>query len=275
MSNSSLLKKSNTELLLLAAQSCSSYKNAAPFPHVTLDGLFNESMLRSIVTEFPDLDKQQDIYFNNPNELKFASNDESRFGPATLELLHALNAQPFLQFLTTLTGIDGLIPDPYLWGGGLHQIKRGGYLKIHADFNRHPLLNLNRRINLLVYLNEHWDETYGGHFELWDKEMKGCVKSILPVFNRMVIFNTADHSFHGHPDPLTCPPGESRKSIALYYYTNGRPAEEMAAGNRITTDFRSREADALSMSLFNHSLNFITDLTPPLFLKMYKRNKKK
>jgi 2OG-Fe(II) oxygenase superfamily len=130
----------------------------------------------------------------------------------------------FLQFLETLTGFGGLIPDMNFEGGGLHQIERGGFLKIHLDSNTHPRFPLARRINLLLYLNRDWREEYHGQLELWDKEMSCCVHKILPVFNRCVIFTTSDLSYHGHPDRLECPPGMTRKSIAVYYYTEGRPA---------------------------------------------------
>jgi Rps23 Pro-64 3,4-dihydroxylase Tpa1-like proline 4-hydroxylase len=104
----------------------------------------------------------------------------------------------------------------------------GGFLKVHVDFNRHPLLNLDRRLNLLVYLNEDWRDEYGGHLELWPADMSRCERRILPVFNRTVVFSTTDASFHGHPAPLACPEGMSRKSVSFYYYTNGRPAHEGA-----------------------------------------------
>ena len=139
-------------------------------------------------------------------------------------LLYQLNSSVFVNFLEELTGVGGLIPDPHFEGGGLHQIERGGFLKIHADFNRHPKLNLDRRLNLLLYLNEDWKDDYGGHLELWDREVARCVKRIAPVFNRCVVFTTTDFSFHGHPEPLACPPAVTRKSLALYYYSNGRPA---------------------------------------------------
>jgi Rps23 Pro-64 3,4-dihydroxylase Tpa1-like proline 4-hydroxylase len=93
---------------------------------------------------------------------------------------------------------------------------------VHADFNRHEKLNLDRRLNLLLYLNRDWKEEYGGHLQLWTRDMGRCVVKVLPVFNRCVVFSTTDFSYHGHPDPLTCPPGRTRKSIAMYYYTNGR-----------------------------------------------------
>jgi Rps23 Pro-64 3,4-dihydroxylase Tpa1-like proline 4-hydroxylase len=143
-----------------------------------------------------------------------------------------LNSAAFLQFLQILTGIkEPLIGDPYLAGGGMHEIKKGGFLKVHADFNKHPELKLDRRINVLVYLNKDWKEEYGGYFELWDKSMSNCEKKIAPIFNKMVIFSTTDYSYHGHPDPLTCPEDRSRKSLALYYYSNGRPVGEINKDN--------------------------------------------
>ena len=120
---------------------------------------------------------------------------------------------------------ETLIPDPYLWGGGYHELKNGGYLNIHADFNVHPQLELNRRINLLIYLNKNWKENYGGSLELWDRKMKNCIKKIVPIFNRVVIFNTNDFSYHGNPEKINHPENISRKSIALYYYSNGQPRE--------------------------------------------------
>ena len=136
------------------------------------------------------------------------------------------NSSTFVDFLERLTGITGIIPDPHFRGGGLHQILPGGFLKVHADFNKQQRLNLDRRLNVLLYLNKDWPESYGGHFELWNHEMTQCEKRALPLFNRLVVFSTTDFSYHGHPDPLTCPAGRSRKSLALYYYTNGRPPEE-------------------------------------------------
>ena len=122
--------------------------------------------------------------------------------------------------------------------------KKGGFLKVHSDFNLHPQLNLNRRLNLLLYLNKDWKEEWGGHLELWDKDMKSCKVKISPNFNKLVIFNTTDYSFHGHPNPLACPEDVTRKSLALYYYTNGRPSNEInpALGESAqTTLYQKRE----------------------------------
>jgi hypothetical protein len=125
-----------------------------------------------------------------------------------------------------MTGATGLVSDPFLEGGGLHQIARGGRLAVHADFSVHPRLGLDRRLNLLLYLNRDWDEDWGGELELWSGDMSRCAKKVAPAFNRLVVFKTTDRSFHGHPDPLDCPAGVARRSIALYYYSNGRPRSE-------------------------------------------------
>jgi hypothetical protein len=261
-------------LLASGLKACSAYCGAEPYPHICVDNFFDAGLVLRVAEEFPELGGKKDIRFNDPNQLKLASRGEYRFGPATRDLVHFLNSQPFLEYLSALTGIAGLIPDPYFSGGGLHEIRRGGFLKIHADFSKHPDLQLDRRVNLLLYLNENWEESYGGNFELWDREMKRCVKSFLPVFNRMVIFNTTDVSYHGHPDPLNCPEGRSRRSIALYYYTNGRPPGEVRSVNRINTSFKARESDGAKMRNFNRVKDWVTAVTPPFLLKLFYRRMK-
>jgi hypothetical protein len=103
---------------------------------------------------------------------------------------------------------------------------RGGHLKVHADFNRHPKTELERRLNVLIYLNRDWKDEYGGAFELWNEDMTRCETKVMPYFNRCVVFSTTSRSFHGHPEPLECPEDRTRKSLALYYYTKDRPAAE-------------------------------------------------
>ena len=111
------------------------------------------------------------------------------------------------------------MPDPHLEGGGLHQIVPGGHLGVHVDFNRHPRTGLERRLNVLMYLNRDWKEEYGGALELWRAEPRRREQRILPLWGRLVVFSTTDRSYHGHPEPLACPEGMTRKSVALYYYS--------------------------------------------------------
>jgi Rps23 Pro-64 3,4-dihydroxylase Tpa1-like proline 4-hydroxylase len=167
-----------------------------------------------------------------------------------------------LDFLETLTGIQGVISDPHFVGGGLHQIVPGGKLDVHADFNRHNKLKIDRRINVLVYMNKDWHEEYGGHFELWDKEMKQAEAKILPLFNRCAIFSTTSTSYHGHPTPLSCPPDRTRKSIATYYYTAGRPEEEVNADH--STLFQRRPEDKEVPAVVSKTKELLRGLTPPL-----------
>ncbi|MCS7004270.1 MAG: 2OG-Fe(II) oxygenase [Cytophagales bacterium] len=230
------------ELLQKAEELAPQYQKAYPFPHIVIDNFFDDKILEQVLEEFPDAHQIDWQRYNSPNERKLACNKEEEFGNKTLHFIHMLNSSIFIEFLEKLTGIQNLIPDQNLIGGGLHQILPGGLLKIHADFNLHPKTKLSRRLNVLIYLNKNWKEEYGGHFELWDTEMKACRVKVLPIFNRMAIFSTTSTSYHGHPDPLTCPEGMSRKSIAMYYYTNGRPENEIIAGlEEHTTIFKPRD----------------------------------
>lgn len=203
------------------------YRTADPFPHVAIDGLFRDDDLESVLAEFPRPEETQWMAFDSPTEKKLGFFHEySTISPAIRTFLDAMNGFEMLLFLEALTGIEGLIPDPYFGGGGIHQIEPGGFLKIHADFNVHPKLKLDRRVNMLIYLNKDWQDEWGGHLELWNPDMTTCRQQIAPLFNRTVVFSTTDTSYHGHPRPLLSPPGVTRKSVSLYYYTAGRPEAE-------------------------------------------------
>ncbi|MDQ3032896.1 MAG: 2OG-Fe(II) oxygenase [Myxococcota bacterium] len=252
-------------LVAVARAHASGYRSAAPFAHTVIDGLFPREVLDRVVEEFPSPRSEGWERYDDPLQKKLGSRDEERVGASTRLLLHELNSAPFVQFLEELTGISGLVPDPWFEGGGLHQIERGGMLKVHVDFNKHTLLGLDRRINVLIYLNEDWDEAWGGHLELWDTEMKRAERRIAPRFNRMVVFNTTDFANHGHPDPLQCPEHRQRRSLALYYYSNGRPASEVAASH--TTIFKRRPGETIPRTLNEIGEN----LLPPVVLDAIRR----
>jgi len=206
------------------------YQGNSPFPHIVIDGFFAPNALREVLAEIPSPLTSRDLINNDLKDIqehKYAWRDVGRLGSKSLRLIHYLSAKPFLDYLTVLSGIEGLVPDPYLFGGGFHQILRGGKLAVHADFNLHPQIKLYRRMNMLLYLNEDWDTRWGGDLELWPADMSQCGQKIAPLFNRMVVFNTTDTSFHGHPEPLDCPPDVIRKSLALYYYTHDRLHDQM------------------------------------------------
>jgi hypothetical protein len=218
-------------LQAMAADLGQSYQQAQPFPHIVVDGLFDTAILEQVIAEFPRVDEPVWRRHVHRNSLKLSLNQPQHMGPTTRGLLTALNSAAFLGVLETLTGIDGLIPDPYFEGGGLHQIGPGGFLGIHADFNVHDKLKLDRRLNLLLYLNQDWPASYGGELELWDTGMQAAQRKVAPLFNRMVVFSTNDNSYHGHPQPLSCPDDRARQSLALYYYTAGRPEAEKSAAH--------------------------------------------
>src|SRR5213078_3889745 len=230
-------------LLALAEEKREAYAAGHPYPHIVMDDFLPPEVLDSVLAEFPKPQQAEWETFDSPLERKLASNDDSAMGEATRHVLAELNSGPFIDFLERLTGIEGLVPDPHFGGGGLHQIERGGHLKVHADFNRHPRTDLERRLNVLLYLNRDWKPEYGGALELWSRDMKTSEAQILPFFNRCVVFSTTDTSFHGHPEPLTCPEGETRKSIALYYYTKQPPAD--AGGGEHNTLFQARPGEEL------------------------------
>ena len=252
--------RNRSQLQSLATALHREYVAARPYPHIVIDNLFDDDVLSEILDSFPDVNSINWKEYATPEEIKLESQDTSQIPPKILSFLALLNSAQFLEFLETITGIHGLISDPYFDGGGLHQIVRGGKLEIHSDFNRHQKLNLDRRLNLLIYLNKDWRKEYGGHFELWDREMTSSQKKVLPTFNRTVLFGTTDYTYHGHPDPLMCPEGVTRKSLALYYFSNGRPEEEI--GESHTTLFQRRPGKTFGVP-FKHALRMCV---PPILM---------
>jgi len=249
------------KLKALAHANAAEYAAAKPFPHIYFDNFLPIEAAEAALAAFPEPHAVKFKEFTNQNEKKLAFESVEKLPAPIRDVLFFLNSRPIVQFLEILTGIKGVIPDPYFVGGGLHQIKPGGHLEVHADFNWHEEMQLDRRINLLVYLNKDWHESYGGHFELWDREMKGAEAKILPLFNRCAIFSTTDFSFHGHPTPLACPPDRFRRSMATYYYSNGRPAEEVSSSH--STVFKSRPG-AAPVKEETSGKSLLHQVTPPI-----------
>lgn len=240
------------------------YLGAEPFAHISFDGLFNDSLLKEIASEFPSAEQMSGAFKGEIQGGKFTESDWSKFGPATQSFVSACNSGPFLHALTSLTGIEGLIADPYLAGGGQHQTGAGGRLKVHSDFNVHPFLNLTRRLNMLVYLNEGWQAEWGGSLELWDKDMTTAVVKIPPTLGKVAIFSTTDESFHGLPDPINPPDGVFRRSIAFYYFTADASTPEARSTlwkERPNEDFLSRPSARLKQSA-GHLRQAIKSLKP-------------
>lgn len=194
------------------------YQSATPYNHICIDNFLPEAVIervRADIASLPDADRS----FDRAQERYKTSYNPDRLPAYTRHLFHAFNSRPFILFLEKMTGIEGLIPDPYFSGAGIHRVANGGHLDIHADFNQHKRMNLERRLNVLIYLNPDWREEWGGSFEVWDKQMSNKMSSFVPLYNRMVCFSTGSDTFHGNPEPVNHPTGEPRQSIALYYYT--------------------------------------------------------
>jgi len=216
------------------------YQSQTPYPHISLADFLDPAMARAAMEVFPEPNSSAWIQYKHANENKLGLTKRELFPPAIGRVVDELNSPEFLAWLSQLTGIAGLVSDETLEGGGLHQSSRGGFLNVHADFTmHHHRKNWRRRINLIVYLNERWRPEWGGALEVWDPEVTHCVAKYQPMLNHAVIFNTVDDSFHGYPDPLTCPEGVSRKSLALYYYT---PEASAARAGR-STNYRARPGD--------------------------------
>lgn len=222
-----------------------SYQGASPYPHIVIDEAFAEDRVHDAAVEVRELPvpAERDFY---GTRFKRRLSELDEMPAVTRGLVEEMQSQPFLDWLEQVTGIEGLVSDPGLEGGGVHQIGHGGFLKIHTDFNWSKRLELHRRVNVLLYLNENWRDEWHGHLELWPTDMSAAGQRIAPIFNRMVIFSTTDFSLHGHPDPLTCPEGVTRNSIALYYYSKDRPTSETRNGTSDLTDYRERPTERFS-----------------------------
>jgi hypothetical protein len=214
------------------------YASASPFPHIVHDDVLTPAAFKAAVEDFPPVHDDFWRGYVHVNETKYCNVKPDTWARSLQEIARELTSPDFVRYLEELTGIEGLLPDWSMDGGGLHQTLRGGHLNIHADFTTHHVhQNWARRVNILLYLNETWQEDWGGQLELWDKDMKACQAKVAPAGNRMLVFTTSLDSYHGHPDGLMCPPGEARRSMALYYFT-----EEEAPARR-STHYRPRPQD--------------------------------
>lgn len=225
-----LLDKS--QLGELAERHAASFRTAAPFAHIVIDNFLPTAVALRLARDFPPTDVEGWIKWGaGPERLRVkSSNDklglsEEAYFPASLRhFALQLCSATFIRFVERLSGLSGLLADPFFSGCGLHSTGRGGRLMIHSDADRHPLgMPLHQAVNAILYLNEDWKEEYGGGLELWSRDASHCVREIAPICNRLVIFETHSFSYHGHPHPLQCPPGRRRNSIASYYYVLGRP----------------------------------------------------
>ncbi len=243
-----------------------SYRAAQPFPHIVLDDVLTPEAFDKVAGEFPGIRDEFWKGYLHVNETKYSNTEPETWGPTLHDVAKEFCSPAFVAYLQRLTGIDDLLPDWSMDGGGLHQTLQGGHLNIHADFTtHHSHENWARRVNILLYLNTEWLDEWGGKLELWDPDMTACQARVTPAGNRMLVFTTAFDTFHGHPDGLTCPPDVARRSMALYYFTEeeravrratnyqARPDESVAkkvaiGADRVALDFYDRAKRRLGIS---------------------------
>ncbi|HET6546510.1 MAG TPA: 2OG-Fe(II) oxygenase [Rhodanobacteraceae bacterium] len=203
-----------------------------PFRHVVIDDFFAADFAGRLLAEFPPFERGNARNEAGEPGRKSTVERIRALGPAYAELDDLVRSRGFLDLIGRITGIDDLLYDPYYFGGGTHENREGQDLDPHVDFNRHPIESWHRRLNLIVYLNHEWDDAWGGSLELHSdpRAPDDRISTVTPLFNRCVIFETTESSWHGF-SRVAPPPGRanvSRKSIALYFYTRERPADELA-----------------------------------------------
>lgn len=203
-----------------------------PYKHLVIDNFFSDALAQACLKNFPDIEDSSWEHANDADiEIKYRTTWRSEFDipEGIVDAVRILNCSYFLSAMGQRFEIPKVIPDAYFTGGGLNITRTGGLLDVHVDGNYHDATGLNRRLNALVYLNPNWQSGWGGEFGIYDEHGEVCLKEVAPLFNRLVIFDSHDKSFHGLPAPLNFPEGELRRSILLYYYTKDpRPDSQIA-----------------------------------------------
>jgi 2OG-Fe(II) oxygenase superfamily len=261
----------------LAEEHSEDFRTAEPFPHVVIDDFLPIEVAERIGAAFPGPD---DIswHFEGPGDSKhtgdpkiekLTTSDEESFPPFIRHTMSQFQTGIFCRFLDGLTGYTHLTPDPDHFGCGLHSTGNGGRLMLHLDASRHPNPDLHQLINCIYYCSPGWQPEWGGGLELWNADATECVKTVAPMFNRLVAFYTGGSSWHGHPRPVTAPAGRRRNSLALYYYTTDRAVSDIEYTNYVqwkaATEFDDRKPihyvkSAVRSALPSPVVNKVADL---------------
>jgi len=216
-----------------------------PYKHLVIDNFLNDSLAQLCLENFPNLDSPCWEHANDEDiEIKYRTRWQSEFDipDGIIDAVRILNGADFLRAVSSLFNIQKLIPDPYFSGGGLNVTRKYGLLDVHVDGNYHDATGLNRRMNAILYLNPGWKPDWGGEFGVYDEDGNKCVKKIEPLFNRLVVFDSHDKSWHGLPDPVNFPENSPRRSIILYYYTKeSRPDSQVVIDEPHSALWKKRE----------------------------------
>ncbi len=196
-----------------------------PFDHFYINNFLPLKFAKLCEKSFPDLKKFKWDYKKIDNiEVKHRSVWKSEFDipDNIVDIVRILNSSIILKTLSKVFKIEKILPDPYFMGGGLNISEKGGALGTHIDGNYNDQTGLNRRLNAIIYLTKNWKINYGGELGFYNYNGKKLIKCIEPRFNRLVVFNTNDYSYHGIPNKINYPKTNPRKSIILYYYTKAK-----------------------------------------------------
>ena len=220
-------------------------RTSSPVKNFCIDNFLDEAFANSVIAAYPSFEDALKVgrSFAAVNEKgKVQMTDSSKFAEPVAELNKQLASPEFLALLSDVFDMPNLLPDEELVGGGIHQTGPRGHLDVHVDFNFIEDRQLHRRLNILIYFNKDWKPEWGGNIELWDADVKHCHQSFSPIFNRCVVFETNEISYHG-VTAVKCPEGLSRKSFAAYYYTREAPAHWNGVAH--TTIFKARPDEVL------------------------------
>jgi Rps23 Pro-64 3,4-dihydroxylase Tpa1-like proline 4-hydroxylase len=240
------------------------YRHAQPFPHLVLDNLFPNQILDSVLEEVPSASSEKWVHQRDQQTIKStirSALDLEEHGHAFISMLHS---GAFLYFMTEITGIKALLPDPYLAGAGYHVMHEGGKTEVHVDRNTDLYCGLQRRLAMFIYLNKAWQAEFGGQLELWNRDGTRCEKVIEPLFNRTLIFEIEDRNFHA-VRPVASGSGVTRKAFAAYFHTIGRG---IAPHNTLYAPSIYRDRDGLIRRVARETL-------PPFIWETLKALKKR
>jgi Rps23 Pro-64 3,4-dihydroxylase Tpa1-like proline 4-hydroxylase len=222
------------EVVARAPQIRQEFQQARPFRHVVIDNFLDASRCEALLRDFPAFEDRNAMNEFGRVGQKAVVEQVSQISPFYAEFYRYINSTGFLAAMSELTGIPQLLADATLFGGGTHENLHGQSLDNHVDFNIDERRMLHRRVNLLIYLNREWDESWGGAIELHSDPRNPQLdeyRSILPLFNRAVLFETNEYSWHGFRT-IRLPADKrhlSRKSFSIYLYTRERPVDEVVA----------------------------------------------
>jgi hypothetical protein len=243
-----------------------SYQNAKPFPHVIMDNLFSPRSLDPLLDEIAEMAREQWINVDrDPRERTVRMRSAAEMGEAGAHILSIVHSAAFLYFLSEITGVGQLLPDPYLQGGGFAVMRRGDYFDVHADRNVAYETGLTRRLAMIIFLNKDWRPEYNGQLELWSPDGKRREVSVDPLFNRTALFEVAYPNFHGVPAPLACPAERMRQSFIVYYHTAG--IDKQAAVKPHTTIFAPRFYGTPRATV----RSIVREITPPFVVRLARK----